>query len=94
MAWLAPLPGRLLERRGNAVPRGMIARCLRLTLEALDRTRLIGGLPTSRTGRPAFRASAPSVDSGNPRDIFHISPPCVRVAPKLARFGMKMRYLY
>jgi len=41
MALLAPLPGRLLERRGNASPRGMAAGQLRLP----HRTRLIGGLP-------------------------------------------------
>ncbi len=38
MAWLALLPGRLLERIGNGAPRGMVAH---------DRTRLIGRLPTS-----------------------------------------------
>ena len=37
MAWLALLPGRLLERTGNSAPRGMVAH---------DRTRLIGRLPT------------------------------------------------
>ena len=37
MAWLASLPGRLLEAVGNGGPRGMVAH---------DRTRLIGGLPT------------------------------------------------
>ena len=36
MAWLAPLPGRLLERVGNGAPRGMVAH---------DRTRLIDRLP-------------------------------------------------
>ena len=54
MAWLAPLPGRLLlrrrkaslERRGNASPRGMAAGQLRLPY----RTRLIGGLPSSSCG--------------------------------------------
>ena len=35
MALLAPLPGRLLERRSNVAPRGMTV---------LDRTRLIGQL--------------------------------------------------
>jgi len=36
-AWLALLPGRLLERAGNSTPRGMAVH---------DRTRLIGRLPT------------------------------------------------
>ena len=36
MAWLALLPGRLLERTGNGTPRGMVAH---------DRTRLIDRLP-------------------------------------------------
>lgn len=38
MAWLASLPGWLLELVGNGEPRGMAAH---------DRTRLIGRLPTS-----------------------------------------------
>jgi len=42
MAWLAPLPGRLLERHGNVPPRWMTAR---RPSRAFDRTRLIGGLP-------------------------------------------------
>ncbi len=37
MAWLAPLPGRLLERTGNSAPRGMVVH---------DRTRLNDRLPT------------------------------------------------
>ena len=37
MAWLALLPGRLLERTGNSTPRGMVAH---------DRTRLNDRLPT------------------------------------------------
>jgi len=37
MAWLAPLPGRLLERTGNGTSRGMVVH---------DRTRLNDRLPT------------------------------------------------
>ena len=49
MALLAPLPGRLLERRGNASPRGMAAGQRKLPY----RTRLIGGLPIPPSGHPA-----------------------------------------
>ncbi len=51
MAWLAPLPGRLLERAGNSTPRGMVVH---------DRTRLNDRLPTSFDPYepPALQASA------------------------------------
>jgi len=53
MAWLALLPGRLLEAVGNDGPRGMIAH---------DRTRLIGGLPPF----PFRRSAAPvTCDTGD-----------------------------
>lgn len=42
MAWPALGPGRLLERCGNAAPRGMAVH---------DRTRLIGRLPIFLPGR-------------------------------------------
>jgi len=42
---LAESPGRLLERRGNAPTRGMIARRVDRKIGSLDKTRLIGELP-------------------------------------------------
>jgi len=50
MAWLASLPGRLLEAVGNGGPRGMVAH---------DRTRLIGGLPTPVGGGKSFLWTIP-----------------------------------
>jgi hypothetical protein len=52
--WLALLPGRPLERRGNVPPRGMTAPATRVA----DRTRLIGGLPSVliRLSHPNHRA--------------------------------------
>ena len=63
MAWLASLPGRLLEAVGNGGPRGMIAH---------DRTRLIGGLPTTASrwwgliGNPPIPLSMKGGDYGSP----------------------------
>ena len=42
MAWLASLPGRLLERVGNGAPRGMTVTPF---ARVVHRTRLIGRLP-------------------------------------------------
>jgi len=51
MAWLALLPGRLLERTGNSAPRGMVAH---------DRTRLNDRLPTyyEQAGRLGLSTAA------------------------------------
>ena len=83
MAWLALLPGRLLERRGNTAPRGMIARRLRRRSRPFDKTRLIGELPFSRQAVfPHFGVRFPTL----PHFGFVLRP-------NLHTFLMKLRYL-
>lgn len=83
MAWLALLPGRLLERRGNTAPRGMTARRLRLRSLPFDKTRLIGELPLSRRAVfPHLRVRFPTLPH-----FGHVR------RPNLYVFLMKLRYL-
>ena len=69
MAWLASLPGRLLELHGNVLPRGMTAQRHRLRPMPFDRTRLIGELPF-----PIFSKIRRTLHP-------HISGPCVCRSP-------------